>query len=104
MLKKLLLVGAGLGFFSTAAMAGGNGLLGPSEDPSDGPYQKGTCQIPQKTLGQFQGALNNVVTMHNGGIFKPNMMWLAVVDRSGTLCLVIKSQAGSSPGCRRGVC
>jgi uncharacterized protein GlcG (DUF336 family) len=97
MLKKLLLVGAGLGFFSTDAMAGGNGLLGPSEDPNDGPYQKGTCQIPQKTLGQFQGALNNVVTMNNGGIFKPNMMWLAVVDRSGTLCLVIKSQAGSSP-------
>lgn len=43
MLKKLLLACAALGLFSTPAPAGGNGLLGPSNDQSDWPYQKGAC-------------------------------------------------------------
>jgi len=97
MLKKLLMACAGLCSFSAAALAGGNGLLGPSDDQSDGPYQKGSCQIRQSTLSQFQSALNGVVLLNNGGVFNPNMMWLAIVDRAGTLCLVIKSQSGPSP-------
>ncbi len=97
MLKKLLLACAGLGLVSTTAMAAGNGLLGPSNDENDAPYQKGACLIPQKTLSQFQGALDAVVVTGNGGLFTPNMMWLAVVDRRGTLCLVTKSTAGPSP-------
>jgi len=94
MLKKLLITVAAVGFLSTSASAqtGGNGLLGSSSSPNDVPYNKQTCQIPQATLGQFQGALNTVVQENNGGIFTPNMMWGAAVDRYGTLCLVIKSQ------------
>jgi uncharacterized protein GlcG (DUF336 family) len=97
MLKKLLLTCSAISLCSTPATAAGNGLLGPSDDPSDTPYQKQSCQIPGSTLSQFQKALNAVVQLKNGGIFNPNMMWLAVVDRKGTLCLVIQSQAGPQP-------
>jgi uncharacterized protein GlcG (DUF336 family) len=100
MLNKFLITVAALGFLSTSALAqtGGNGLLGPSSGPSDVPYNKQICQIQQGTLGQFQNALNTVVKEKNGGIFTPNMMWLAVVDRTGTLCLVIKSQTPEASG------
>jgi len=105
MLKKLLIIGAALSFLSTSASAqqggnaqGGNGLLGPGTGPSDFPYNKQICQIPQATLGQFQAALDFVVKLNNGGIFTPNMMWLAVVDRTGTLCLVIKSTVPEASG------
>jgi hypothetical protein len=63
MLKKLMLA-AGLACClvnssMTIAHAEGNGLLGPSSDPSDWPYAKAACQIPQSTLKQFQGYLNS---------------------------------------------
>jgi len=110
MLEKLLIIGVALGILSTSASAqtGGNGLLGPSSSPNDAPYNKQICQIPQATLRQFQAALDFVVTpghfatdpsgYPNGGIFNPNMMWLAVVDRTGTLCLVIKSTVPETSG------
>jgi hypothetical protein len=106
MLKKLLIISVALGFLSTSASAQnegnqgneGNGLLGPSTSPSDNPYNKQICQIPQATLGKFQGALNSVVQLNNGGIFSPNMIWLAVVDRAGTLCLAIKSTVPGGMG------
>jgi uncharacterized protein GlcG (DUF336 family) len=105
MLNKLLITVAALGFLSTSALAqtGGNGLLGPSSSPSDIPYSKQTCQIAQNTLGQFQAALDFVVNPShypdkNGGIFSPNMMWLAVVDRTGRLCLVTKSTVPETSG------
>lgn len=98
-LNRLLVLSAGLGFFSTAALATPNTVLGPSSDPDDAPYARQQCQIPQKTLAKFQGALDWAVTQSNGGLFSPNMMWLAVVDRAGTLCLVTKSTvaSGGSP-------
>ncbi len=105
MLKRLAMIGAGLGFLTTAALADGNGLLGPSNDPNDSPYNKQQCLIPKNTLSKFQRALDYVVNPanypdKNGGLFSPNMMWLAVVDRAGTLCLVIKTtvpEAGGKP-------
>jgi uncharacterized protein GlcG (DUF336 family) len=103
MLKRLLTIGLTLGIFSTAALAAGNTLIGPSTDENDSPYGKMQCQISHQTLGQFQAALNTVVQENNGGVFTPNMMWLAVVDRNGTLCLVTKSTVSPSdpwPGSR----
>ncbi len=51
----------------------------------------GTCAIPAPTVTKIQSQLAIVVKMPdaNGGIFKPNRMWSAVVDRSGRLCSVI---------------
>ncbi len=48
------------------------------------------CGIPKSTVKSIQGQLASVVTMNNGGLFTPNMMWSAVVDRQGILCSVIK--------------
>ena len=52
----------------------------------------GTCSIPASIVTKIQNQLATVVASPdaNGGIFKPNRMWSAVVDRSGKLCSVIK--------------
>ena len=49
----------------------------------------------------MQSQLAKVVNLSdgNGGIFKPNLMWSAVVDRGGTLCSVIKT-GDAWPGSR----
>ena len=49
------------------------------------------CTIPGSTIKDLQAQLTTVVALPdaNGGIFKPNRMWSAVVDRKGTLCSVI---------------
>jgi uncharacterized protein GlcG (DUF336 family) len=59
------------------------------------------CAIPQTTINTIQGQLAVVVKLSddNGGIFKPNMMWSAIVDRSGRLCSVIKT-GDAWPGSR----
>jgi uncharacterized protein GlcG (DUF336 family) len=46
------------------------------------------CGIPAKTVNAIQAQLAVVVKYKdgNGGIFKPNRMWSAVVDRAGKLC------------------
>ena len=36
----------------------------------------------------------------NGGLFKPNKMWSAVVDRQGVLCSVVRSDPDAWPGSR----
>ena len=36
----------------------------------------------------------------NGGLFKPNRMWSAVVDRQGVLCSVVRSDPDAWPGSR----
>ncbi len=48
------------------------------------------CDIPNSTVQQVQGQLSSVVQEANGGLFSPNRMWSAVVDRKGQLCSVIK--------------
>ncbi len=50
------------------------------------------CAIPQSTVYIIQAQLAVVVNLSddNGGIFTPNMMWSAIVDRSGKLCSVVK--------------
>jgi uncharacterized protein GlcG (DUF336 family) len=53
--------------------------------------QPANCQIPSGTVSNLQAQLATVVKEpdQNGGLFKPNRMWSAVVDRVGTLCSVI---------------
>ena len=82
-MKALFYAIAGVAFVSTAAHA----------DDS--------CAIPASTVSALQAKLAGVVTLadHNGGLFSPNMMWSAVVDRRGILCSVIKS-GDAWPGSR----
>jgi uncharacterized protein GlcG (DUF336 family) len=60
------------------------------------------CTIPDNVVRSLQAKLANVVSLSdgNGGLFKPNRMWSAVVDREGTLCSVIRSDTDAWPGSR----
>ena len=51
------------------------------------------CAIPATTVYALQAKLATVIALPdaNGGIFKPNRMWSAIVDRHGVLCSVINS-------------
>ncbi len=72
--------------FSTEASA--QSALGQSEDAS---YHRQNCQISSDVVANIQAQLAVVVKMpdQNGGLFGPNRMWSAVVDRKGVLCSVI---------------
>jgi uncharacterized protein GlcG (DUF336 family) len=66
------------------------------EDESHG------CGIPAATVSALQAKLAIVIRLpdHNGGIFGPNRMWSAIVDRKGVLCSVIQSGNDPWPGSR----
>jgi uncharacterized protein GlcG (DUF336 family) len=66
-------------------------------DNDDG--STGRCTLPQGTVSLVEKQLNSVVAAGNGGIFTPNRMWAAVVDRQGHLCSVIKT-GDAWPGSR----
>ncbi len=59
------------------------------------------CDIEQADLTAIQSQLAIVTHLSdgNGGIFKPNMMWSAIVDRKGRLCAVAKT-GDAWPGSR----
>ena len=63
------------------------GLAQPSFADDGG----GKCDIPAAIVSNLQSKLATVVQAAdgNGGLFKPNRMWSAVVDRKGVLCSVI---------------
>lgn len=84
MVKKLLVAALGLSF-SCSAFA--------DDDRDDG------CSIPSSVVRRVQNQLAPVVALNNGGIFTPNRMWSAVVDRQGRLCSVIRI-GDSWPGSR----
>jgi uncharacterized protein GlcG (DUF336 family) len=88
MIKKWVLVAFGVALCSPAFADDGGGA----------------CAIPAATVTNIQSQLANVVDPKkypdgNGGIFSPNLMWSAVVDRSGRLCSVIKT-GDAWPGSR----
>ena len=58
------------------------------------------CSIPATTVNGLQAKLAIVVTENNGGLFSPNRMWSAIVDRTGRLCSVITSSPDAWPGSR----
>ena len=57
------------------------------------------CSLSQGTVQTVQSKLAAVVQLANGGIFTPNRMWSAVVDRNGILCSV-KKIGDAWPGSR----
>jgi uncharacterized protein GlcG (DUF336 family) len=64
--------------------------LSSSAFAGEGEPKEAPCSIPAKTVHQIQNTLAQTVQLSNGGIFTPNRMWSAVVDRDGRLCSVIK--------------
>ncbi len=64
------------------------------------PYAS-SCAIPEHIVKAVQSQLATVVNLSddNGGIFTPNLMWSAIVDRAGVLCSVIKT-GDAWPGSR----
>src|SRR6185312_8205737 len=58
-----------------------------------------SCNIPRHVVHDAQSQLAAVVQQNNGGIFNPNRMWSAVVDRQGVLCSIIKT-GDAWPGSR----
>jgi uncharacterized protein GlcG (DUF336 family) len=63
---------------------------------------QGNCNIDATVVQNLQSKLAKVVKQSdaNGGLFMPNRMWSAVVDRSGVLCSVIRSDPDAWPGSR----
>jgi uncharacterized protein GlcG (DUF336 family) len=81
------------------------GLVAPSAAWADGPPPHSTCMLSPSTVNLIQSQLLPVTQLPdaNGGIFKPNRMWSAVVDRQGYLCSVINTNATNGdawPGSR----
>jgi len=70
-------------------------------DQNGGGYG-GSCGISVTVVNAIQATLATVVNESdgNGGLFKPNRMWSAVVDRKGVLCSVISSSSDAWPGSR----
>jgi uncharacterized protein GlcG (DUF336 family) len=90
-MKKCLLAATVGMLFSTPALAQQNNGNG-----------NGNCSIQSYIVGSLQGKLETVVNESdgNGGLFKPNRMWSAVVDRQGVLCSVVRSNTDAWPGSR----
>jgi len=62
--------------------------------------QPSGCSIPASVVSNVLGQLASVVQLDNGGLFSPNRMWAAVVDRQGVLCGVTRSDPDAWPGSR----
>src|SRR6202521_92250 len=58
------------------------------------------CALSQGVINSVQSQLATVITSGNGGLFKPNRMWSAIVDRQGVLCSVVRSDPDAWPGSR----
>lgn len=60
------------------------------------------CGIPAATVAAVQAQLGPVTHLSdaNGGIFEPNRMWSAIVDRQGKLCSVTNTGNDPWPGSR----
>ena len=58
------------------------------------------CSLSPSVVSNALGQLASVVQLKNGGLFSPNRMWAAVVDRQGVLCSVTRSDPDAWPGSR----
>jgi len=60
------------------------------------------CSLSPSVVSNVLGKLASVVQPpnNNGGLFTPNRMWAAVVDRQGVLCGVTRSDPDAWPGSR----
>ncbi len=61
-----------------------------------------SCNLTPSVVAQIQKQLSIVVGYSdgNGGLFSPNRMWSAIVDRQGVLCSVVRSSPDAWPGSR----
>lgn len=85
-LKRSILCTASLLALSSVAFADNEGNESGNGDRNG----RSACAIEMSTVQQVQSKLAAVIPDGNGGIFKPNRMWSAIVDRDGLLCSVIK--------------
>src|SRR5258708_16340597 len=60
------------------------------------------CNIRAGIVKNLRARLATVVNLADakGGLFKPNRMWSAMVDRQGILCSVVRSDPDAWPGSR----
>src|SRR5437764_8728783 len=58
------------------------------------------CSLSPSVVSNALDQLASVVQLNNGGLFSPNRMWAAVVDRQGVLCSVTRSDPDAWPGSR----
>jgi len=79
--------------------AGVAGTLAQGNQGNQG-NQPGNCAIATSVVNNVLGQLASVVQLDNGGLFSPNRMWAAVVDRQGVLCGVTRSDSDAWPGSR----
>lgn len=93
MKKQMMTIALGL-VISTPALADNQNQQGQQSEQE--------CNIPGNVLHNLQSKLGTVVNLPdaNGGLFSPNRMWSAVVDRQGVLCSVVRSDADAWPGSR----
>lgn len=63
-------------------------------------FEPGQCGLSSSVVNNVLNQLASVVKLKNGGLFSPNLMWAAVVDRSGVLCGVTRSSPDAWPGSR----
>jgi uncharacterized protein GlcG (DUF336 family) len=84
MLKRVIIAGASTALLSASAFA---------QSPGQSRQQ---CSIPDNVVANVQGQLATVIKQNNGGIFSPNNMWSAIVDRKGVLCSVINTIGDNS--------
>jgi uncharacterized protein GlcG (DUF336 family) len=76
------------------------GVTGALADQNWGAQSQ--CALSQGVINSVQSKLATVINLpdHNGGLFAPNRMWSAIVDRQGVLCSVINSGNDPWPGSR----
>jgi uncharacterized protein GlcG (DUF336 family) len=83
---------------TVAALALAGGSAAGAEDYSY--FEAKRCALPSSAVNNVLGQLASVVKLSNGGLFTPNKMWAAVVDRAGVLCGVTRSDPDAWPGSR----
>jgi uncharacterized protein GlcG (DUF336 family) len=81
------------------------GLLVSSSTLADDDNSGSACKLSSAVIAKIQNQLLPVTQLAdaNGGIFKPNRMWSAIVDREGRLCSIIntdKTNGDAWPGSR----
>ena len=75
------------------------GFSGAFAQNSQGNESAG-CSLSSSVVSKVLSQLTSVVQNGNGGLFTPNRMWAAVVDRQGVLCDVTRSDTDAWPGSR----
>src|SRR5947208_12059083 len=83
-----------------AALAITGAAAAMAQDQGNQGNQPAGCSVSASVVNNVLGQLASVVQLSNGGLFSPNRMWAAVVDRQGVLCGVTRSDPDAWPGSR----